>query len=281
MSAIALSSPVQGIGVRGLLARMRTDEPRFFTLGILLLLAMAPMGFALAVEQRQFLDINVWDKPLKFAFALGVYLLTLAFFARWLPAGVAARRWYRVYSSAVVAAIALEMLWIGGAAAMAAPSHFNETPIGKAIFFFMGAAAVLLTSASSVYAVQIARNKDSGLSPVLRESSVIGLALVLPLTLITAGTMGGEGGHWVGGAQSDAGGLVLMGWARDGGDLRVAHFFATHAMHFIPVVGFISAKVLGGETRLPLRLFSVLFVGLVTYTFVQALDGQPFLPMLG
>ncbi len=282
MSALAISSARQpGAGLRDLLAQMRESEPRFFALGLLLLIAMVPTAFAMSIDQRIFLDVNVWDKPLKFEFALAIYILTLTFFARWLAPELAGRRWYRVYSGTVVAAIVAEMVWIAGAAGMAIPSHFNETPLGVVIYGFMGASAVLLTSASAVYAVQIARNSQTGLSPVLRESFVLGLGLVLPLTLITAGTMSSMGGHWIGGSPSDAGGLALLGWARDGGDLRVAHFFATHSLHVIPVVGLLSAGLLGGDRMGPMRLSAALYVLLVTYAFVQALSGHPFLPMLG
>lgn len=100
---------------------------------------------------------------------------------------------------------------------------------------------------------------------------------MLPLTLITAGTMSGLGGHFVGGSGSDAGGLPFMGWSREVGDLRVAHFFATHALHFIPVFGLVSASLFGDERRLPLRLFVVAFAAFVLFTFVQALAGRPFL----
>jgi hypothetical protein len=263
------------------LADIRAAEPRFLALGLLLVAAMAPTGFAAALEVRQFHGIDVWEKALKFEFALAIYLLTLAFYARWLPAGLSSRRWYRIYSGAVVAAITAEMIWIGGASAMAVASHFNETPLGAIIYPLMGGAAVVLTSASMVFAVQTWRNRSSGLPPVLREALVTGLALVLPLTLITAGTMSAMGGHWVGGAENDTGGLMLMGWARDGGDLRVAHFFATHAMHFIPAAGFVSALFLGDDARLPLRLVTVAFLALVAFTFIQALAGHPFFPMLG
>ena len=142
----------------------------------------------------------------------------------------------------------------------------------------MGLGAVLLTSATSVYAFQIARNPSTGLAPALKDAIVIGLALVLPLTLVTAGTMSALGGHFVGGSGSDAGGLPLMGWSRDGGDLRVAHFFATHAMHFIPAFGLVSAAVFGPANRVPIWLFAAAFVAFVGFLFVQALMGQPFLP---
>ena len=72
-----------------------------------------------------------------------------------------------------------------------------------------------------------------------------------------------------------------MGWARDGGDLRVAHFFATHAMHFIPAFGLVSVAVFRPANRLPVWLFAAAFVGFVIFLFVQALRGEPFLPWLG
>ena len=178
----------------------------------------------------------------------------------------------------MVGAIVAEMIWIGGAAALGTASHFNQTPFGIVIYPLMGLGAVFLTSATSVYAIQIARNPSTGLAPALNDAIVIGLALVLPLTLATAGTMSALGGHFVGGSGSDAGGLPLMGWSRDGGDLRVAHFFATHAMHFIPAFGLVSTAVFGPANRVPIWLFAVAFVAFVCLLFVQALMGQPFMP---
>lgn len=265
----------------GLLATIRDTEPRLFDLGVLLLLLMLPTGFAALVDARLLQGVGIWDKPLKFEFALGVYLLTLAVFARFLPAGMTQTRWYRLYAGSVIAAVVLEMIWIGAAAALGTSSHFNTTPLGSAVYMLMGAFAVLLTSMTAVYALQIGRNSGTGLSPAVKEAVVIGLGLVLPLTLITAGTMSSMEAHGIGGGATDAGGLALIGWARDGGDLRVAHFFATHAMHFVPAFGLASAALLGPQRVFPVRFFAVVFVLLVGFTYVQALMGQPFLPALG
>jgi hypothetical protein len=256
-------------------------EPALTGLGLLLLALLAPTIFAGLVDGRMTNDVTVWSKPVKFQFALAVYVLTLAVFARWLPAGAQGTRWYRVYIGAVIGAILLETIWLMGAAANGVPAHFNKSPIGEAIYLSMGALAVLLTSASAVYAWQIARNGQTGLPPVVKESIVAGLALVLPLTLISAGTMSAFDGHWVGGARSDADGLAIFGWARDGGDLRVAHFFSTHAMHFLPVAGLASLAIFGRDERRPIRIATVLFVALVAFTFAQALSGRPFLGFLG
>ena len=282
MSALQIAAPsFPSLGLPAFLARLRADEPRFFGAAVLMLAAMAPTAFAALADGRTFLGIDVWTKPLKFETALAIYLLTLAFFARWLPAAMRAGRRYRIYSSLVVAAIVLEMIWIGGAAMLGTASHFNGTPAGMIIYSAMGAAAVLLTTPTAVYAWSIARNPAIGLPPAIREAVVTGLALTLPLTLVTAGTMSSMAGHAVGGSGLDTGGLPLMGWARDAGDLRVAHFFSTHALHVIPVFGVVSAALFGPTNRLPVRLFSLAYIGFVMWVFIQALMGEPFLLVLG
>lgn len=264
------------------LGRLAADSARYVPLGLFLALAMVPMWAALALDLRLFNGLNVWVKPLKFHFALSVYLLTLAWFTRYASPEVTSRRWWRWHERAVVFAVLAEVLWIGGAAALGTGSHFNEsTPLLRVLYGSMGVGAVVLTTASTTLAWAIHRHADTGLSPAMKAGLVWGLALTLPLTLVTAGAMSQMGGHWVGGARHDVVGLAVMGWARDGGDLRVAHFFATHAMHILPLVALASARVFGGRSLMPVRASAMLYTGLVVFTFVQALMGRPFLPGLG
>lgn len=264
------------------LGRLAADSARYVPLGLFLALAMVPMWAALALDLRLFNGLNVWVKPLKFHFALSVYLLTLAWFTRYASPEVTSRRWWRWHERAVVFAVLAEVLWIGGAAALGTGSHFNEsTPLLRVLYGSMGVGAVVLTTASTTLAWAIHRHADTALSPAMKAGLVWGLALTLPLTLVTAGAMSQMGGHWVGGARHDVVGLAVMGWARDGGDLRVAHFFATHAMHILPLVALASARVFGGRSLMPVRASAMLYTGLVVFTFVQALMGRPFLPGLG
>lgn len=263
------------------LARFRADEPRFFDLAILCGLLMLPAGFAATADDRLFDGVNIWIKPLKFDVALFVYFLTMVFFARFLPAATRVSRTYRFYSVAVVTAVALEVAWIHGAAALGTASHFNASPVGAVLYSVAGLGALMLTTPPAVYAVSLYRNPPVGLSPVLTEALVLGLGLTLPLTLMTAGTMANLGTHYVGGTPADPSGLVFFGWARDVGDLRVAHFFATHAMHAVPLFGLAYVWLAGGTSRWPGRIFAAAFTGFVVFAFVQALNGQPFLPGLG
>lgn len=253
-------------------------SPRYTPLGLLLVMVALLLAMALALDTRLFQGINVWVKPLKFAVALSVYMLTLAWFARFAAPSVTRGAVWRWHEQAVVLCVVAELTWIGGAATLGVGSHFNvATPLGQTLYGLMGLAAVVLTSASTTLAWAIHRHSGSALHPAVRAGLVWGLALTLPLTLITAGTLSSMGSHWVGGTSSDAAGLAVMGWSRDGGDLRVAHFFASHAMHFIPLFGLLVAWARPASTGGMVRAAALLYTGFVAFTFAQALWGRPFL----
>jgi len=261
------------------LGRLAADSPRYTGLAVLLALAMLPLLGALALDERLFQGVNVWVKPLKFHVALVIYLLTLAAYARFASPELRARPWWRWHERAVVVAVVLELIWIGGAAALGTGSHFNDsTPLAGALYSFMGVAAVVLTSASVTLAWAIHRHPAGYLSAAVRTGLVWGLGLTLLLTLVTAQTLADMGSHWTGGTPSDAGGLWLLGWSRDGGDLRAAHFFATHAMHAIPLLALACARFFGPEAKTPVRLAALAYTGFVAIVFVQALKGQPLIP---
>ena len=102
------------------------------------------------------------------------------------------------------------------------------------------------------------------------------------MTVLVAGYLAHATSHFVGGNLSDAEGLAFFKWARDGGDLRVPHFFAIHAMHFIPAFGFIVSRMFSSPAgHKAVLAFCVLYVAFVACTFVEALMGKPFLAMLG
>ena len=150
------------------------------------------------------------------------------------------RRVYRLYSGMVVLAIILELIWIGGAAMFGVASHFNvANPLLQAIYPLMGAFAVLLTSATLVYGIAIWRNRRTGLPPALHLSISLGLVLTFVLTLVVAGTLASRSGHLIGVPVSGAT-VPILGWSREVGDLRVSHFFATHALHFLPVAALLA-----------------------------------------
>jgi hypothetical protein len=256
--------------------------PLFAAAGAVFLAMMLPTTMARLADDRQFLGLDIWTKPLKFQAALAIFCVTMAVYARWLPEGTAERRWHRVYVASVVFAMGAEIVWIAGAAALGTTSHFNETPTGMALYALMGVLAVYFTASTVVYGVLIARNRRPGFDPALRAGLALGLILTFVLSVVFAGYMANNGSHFVGPATSDAGGLWPMDWSRTVGDLRVAHFFGTHAMHAVPLAGYLAGRVLATRPAVVATWgFAGLWVAFCLATFAQALAGRPFLGMLG
>lgn len=256
-------------------SRLWTDAPVMAGLTVLVALAALPLTLAMMLDARQFQGDPVWLKPLKFHVALVIYTATLAVYARWLPPGLAGRRGWRIYMGVVALAIVAELAWIGGAAALGTGSHFNvSSPVWAVLYPLMGVGAVTLTSASAAFGVAIARNQATGLDPALKLSLVLGLVLTFVLTVIVAGTMSQQAGHLVGTPATGAR-IALMGWSREVGDLRVAHFLATHALHAVPLAGLLAVNL--PRPRATVIGASVLYAALVLATFLQALAGKPLI----
>jgi len=256
-------------------------EPLFAAAGMLIALSLLVTVPAMFLDERLFRAENIWVKPIKFQLSLTLFLLTLAFFARWLPAGMTEARLYRLFAAAVVFAILAELVWIGGAAMYGVASHYNQTnPLMARLYPVMGALATLLTSASLVYGIAIWRNTATGLAPALHLSIALGLILTFVLTVPVASIMASMPSHGVG-VPADGARLPLLGWSRQGGDLRVAHFLATHALQILPLIGLVLSWMLPERmARAGVWISAVLFVALVILTLMQALMGQPLLPIL-
>jgi hypothetical protein len=261
-------------------SRYWQDAPAFTGLALFIALTAIPLLAAAMIDPRMFLNAPVWQKPLQFHLALGVYIITLAFFARYVPGGLNSRRW-RIYAAVVCFCIIAELVWVGGAAAYATASHFNvDDVIMGTIYGFMGLFAVILTSASGVMGIAIWRNPHTGLPPALHLSIALGLILTFVLTLIAAGTLSSMPGHHIGTPVTHAA-LPVLGWSREVGDLRVAHFFATHALHALPLAGLLTIRLPPATGRLIVLAASAAFCALVAFAMWQAFQAQPFLAWLG
>ena len=102
--------------------------------------------------------------------------------------------------------------------------------------------------------------------------------LTFALTIVTAGTLGSSPGHFVGTPVTGAA-VPIFRWSREVGDLRAAHFFATHAMHALPLFGLLVVALLSerAATR-AVWAGAALFTVFVAAAFVGALAGYPLIP---
>lgn len=252
-----------------------------FTLGVLGLIPL--LMVAAAVDHRTLNGINIWIKPLKFNVAIALYLGTLVWFSGWIDRSVMQRNWYRLYIFVLCGTLVILLPWLYAAAIMGEPAHYNRThPILAPLYSLMGVVSVLLTAGTLMVAGLIASNKRSPLSTYFRSAVVLSLIISFVFVVVLAGELASMDSHWIGGTPTDKHGLWLFGWSRDGGDLRVAHFFALHAMHFIPLAALITLpRPLTNHPRITATVVSLLYSVLILSVYFQAKQGQPFLAWLG
>jgi hypothetical protein len=239
--------------------------------------AMMAVGLIWALfEARQFQDSLVWIKPFKFALSLSVFFATLALAFDRLSDGVQRQSKWRIVIAVLAAAFWLEMLYISAQAALGTASHFSvDTPFHGIMYSLMGVGAASLVAGTALIGWAVLRDGASTLGGDLRFGIGVGFILSTVLTLITAFTLGGNGGHFVGVPPAGAAVIPFFGWSAAVGDLRPSHFVALHAMQAIPllawaVAGRASARawIIGG---------SVGYSALTLALYAQALMSLPLI----
>ncbi|HEU0222358.1 MAG TPA: hypothetical protein VFR34_09165 [Paracoccaceae bacterium] len=272
MTALAPASPL----APAVLPDRHFRDAALFMLALLSLTAAAH-----SFDPRLLDGVNVWAKPAKFALSFVVYFATLAFFARRLS-----HPFRRGWAMAITVPVALgaapfEMAYIIAQAGQQAHSHFNTAdPFHALMYNLMGVGAVALTAVPAVLGLLIARDPGARLSPGLRNGAVLGLIGGALLTLVTAGYLSQNGGHFVGTPAPGAPVLPLFGWSLSVGDLRPAHFLALHAMQALPLAGWLLDRHAAARAVPAVTLAALLWACLTAALFARALLGLPFLPLL-
>lgn len=240
---------------------------------------IAPTAFAFHLDVRSIDGASIWAKPLKFQLSLALTMLTVLVYLPSLSVVQLASRTVRWSAAAVAIASTLEIAYITLQAARGVRSHFNTGPVESIAYALMGVGAVSIVAGCFVIGACLLKAPSAPRTEGWRLGGATGLMLGAVLTLVTAGIMssGFDGpGHWVGGVRSDAGGLPLVGWSTTGGDLRVPHFFATHLMQGLPLLGWLADRAGPRAAGPVVAIGAILGLVVVALTFVQAIAGRPF-----
>ncbi|MEM0905971.1 MAG: hypothetical protein AAGJ94_01315 [Pseudomonadota bacterium] len=220
-------------------------------------------------------------KPLKFALSFVVLFGTLALVERRLSLPV--RQGWAIGALGLImsAAFLAEMVYIIVQAAQAEGSHYNRsTPFNDFMYTVaMAAGAVILIAAVGCVGFLVQRDKAADLSSGLREGIWLGFLLSFVQTLIIAGYLGGQDGHFVGLHPEGAPTVPLLGWSGVTGDLRPAHFFALHAMQVLPIVAIMFDRLAPSVTVRAVRVAALAYAALTFSLFALALKGYPLIPL--
>ena len=264
MSSPALTQP----GYQPSFAGLRTASPLLWWTSLAFLALFATCLLFAVIDPRLFNGISVWVKPAKFYLSLAVHMLTLCFGIMLLPQRTRKSRLVAFVTVTMVSMAIFEMSYITFRAARAEASHFNiSSEVAGLLYNAMGAGAAAMMFATAWIGWQVLRH---GPRSLLGRATGSGFLIAAVLTLIVGFTLGGMGSHWIGGDQTDATGLPLIGWSTTGGDLRISHFIGLHIMQVLPVVALLGSRALVLASGL-----AVTIAGAATYA--QALMGLPLI----
>ena len=259
------------------LARMPDAETLWWVATAGFLAAFAVLWAMSLVDPRMFDGASRWAKPLKFSIATALHFGTLALVVHYLSGEWQASRALLLLAALSIAAAVAEVGYIAVKAGQLEASHFNvSTPFHTLMFSLMALGAVAIVAASGGVGLAALIDGEARLAPAVRLAIGIGLIAGTALTLVTAFRLGGNMSHHVGTELPGAARLPLTGWSLSVGDLRPAHFFATHMMQAVPLAGVLAARVLPGAAAIiAVLVFALLWSALVWITFQDALAGRP------
>jgi hypothetical protein len=245
------------------------------------LIAIVPVFAALAFFASGMAHgVNPWIKPIKFSISFSTFASTISLFLLALNIP----QWQlKVARRAIFGSVALEIFSLGAQAwrgTYAAGSH----TLADSLLAQMTNSMVMVNTAIVcwmlvLFCVNRVRTDvvDRPMVSAIRYSIIIFL-----LGNAIGGYMLARGAHTVGVADGGPG-LPFVNWSTIGGDLRIAHFIAIHAIQIVPLFAYVLSQMAPipavRQRRLAIAALAIVVSLAVGATFVQAALGRPLLPI--
>ncbi|MCU0432643.1 MAG: hypothetical protein MUC87_04215 [Bacteroidia bacterium] len=250
-----------------LLETIKHKNEILFWFGALMLLGAIITGTLSQITSVQVSGVNAYLKPMKFFFSVWIFAWSMSHYMGYLHNQIQVK----IFSWVVVITMGYELLAITFQAARGKLSHFNrETPFDFFIFISMG----VMISVVTLWTLWICREFFVQKTFAAPATLIWGIRLGIILTVLFAlegGVIAAMLKHTIGGPDTGEG-LSVLNWSKKHGDLRVAHFFGIHALQVVPLLAAVAAK----NTQQVIIVASLYFL-FVTFTFIQALLGKPFI----
>jgi hypothetical protein len=254
------------------------SEAIYWTVAFAMLAACAGTLLMMVVDART-IDghTSVWTKPFKFELSLTLHAATLALALSLLSPPYRQGPAMLLVAIAFLAACAVEMGYIIAQGARGEHSHFNvATPFHRFMYSVMAFAAVVIVGTAGAVGLAILADADFSASSAVKAAIVLGFVGGTVLTLVTGLTIGGRMSPYVGGMPDFDARMLFTGWSKSGGDLRVSHFFATHMIQVVPIVGLVLERFASGRIAMTgVISFAVMWTLLTVLEFRTGLAGKP------
>ncbi len=240
----------------------------------LLLMSAAALPF----DHRVILGLNPWIKPIKFEISVIVFDLTIAALLAALCRRVARPRWQATIAWGVGISMIVENSIIAMQSLRGVRSHMNYTTWFDGIAFSVMGLFILINTVLLTVLLLLYLVSRTGLPRALTLGIQLGLLFILAGSAEGALMVSRYSAHTVGGADGGPG-LFFVNWSTGHGDLRIAHFFALHALQLFPLAGWAISR-----TRMPewvqsaaMASLAALYSAGLWLLFSQAVAGRPLL----
>ena len=219
------------------------------------------------LDEATILGVSRWLKPMKFFLSVGLMVWTM----NWLLYYLDNIKKNKRYSWLIVFSMFFENGIILLQAVRGTTSHFNvKTLLDGMLFNLMGIFILLFTITAIFIALSFFKQKQFPISVAYVWGIRLGLLFFIFFS-VEGGAMLAILKHTVG-ATDGGGGLPVLNWSKQHGDLRIAHFFGIHSLQVLPLLGFYVAK-----SKKQIVVISVIYFTLVMLLLIQALLGIPLL----
>jgi len=280
--ARATMQTVSPSSVREFFRELDANDPVLSRLGWALALAV-PVFAALALVAPATaganpLTVNPWIKPIKFSMSFSTFASTISL----LLMALQIPQWQlKLAHRTIAVSVALEIFSLGAQAWRSAYSSAGHSLLDSGLAQMTNTMVMVNTAIVMWMLALFCMNRvrtdrvDGPMVAAIRYSILIFL-----VGNAIGGYMLARGSHTVG-ASDSAAGLPFVNWSTIGGDLRIAHFIAIHAIQIVPLFAYILSQMSPIPTvkhrRMAIAVLAIAVSVAVGGTFVQAALGHPLL----
>jgi hypothetical protein len=242
--------------------RERNELLFFFSLASILMAVLCLI--LVKLHPIELLGTSAWYKPFKFWLSTALLSATMAWYLHYLGNDTSVQ----AYSFGIMILLLVEDIYISWQASQGALSHYNQSsPFLAAMFSVMALCAVAVALWTAYFGLLFFIRDFPNLPPAYLWGIRLGI-IVFVVFALQGLTMGSQLSHTVG-APDGTKGLPVVGWSRQFGDLRIAHFLGMHALQIIPLVSFFLLR----DAKWAIT-FGIVYRLFTIFTFWWALQGR-------
>jgi len=207
-------------------------------------------------DSTQVSGINRWIKPTKFAFSIGLYIITLIYVFDLLPV-----HWItQIAGSIIIITMVGEIICTVLQASRAVASHFNtSTPFDAKVFSIMGVLIFINTFILIILMLIIIARPEIDLTTKVAFVAALGSILIASYFGVKMVSINHH--HLY--PEMSGRSVPFLGWNIKAGDLRIPHFIGLHGLQIIPLVAFVMQQKQYQHRLSMLILFIVLYYAFI------------------